>query len=98
MAGRDLDLAHPGVKVMTLQSSKGLEFPIVALAGFLDAPHPFVPPGAEPDEVTELMARERRTMFVGMTRAMRALLVITPATAPSELLQGFDPSLWNAGN
>src|SRR6266851_4694744 len=35
MAGYELDLARPGVKVLTLKSSKGLEFPIVALAGFL---------------------------------------------------------------
>ena len=35
MAGRELDLKQPGVKVITLKSSKGLEFPIVALAGFV---------------------------------------------------------------
>jgi len=34
-------------------------------------------------------------MFVGMTRAMRALLVVTPTDPTSPLLQGFDPTYWN---
>lgn len=32
-----------------------------------------------------------------MTRAMRALLVVVPATKPSVLLQDFDETLWNLG-
>jgi len=35
MEGRSLDLTRSGIKIPTLNSSKGLEFPIVALAGFL---------------------------------------------------------------
>lgn len=95
MEGRDLNLARPGIKVLTLNSSKGLEFPIVALAGFLASTYPVIPKGASEDEEAELLARERRTMFVGMTRAMRALLVVVPANPSSPLLDGFDPTYWN---
>ena len=95
MEGRDLNLTRPGIKVLTLNSSKGLEFPIVALAGFLTSIYPVIPRGASEDEQAELVARERRTMFVGMTRAMRALLVVVPANPGSELLEGFDPTYWN---
>src|SRR5260370_21107575 len=35
MPGQDLNLSRPGVKVLTLNSAKGLEFPIVALSGFI---------------------------------------------------------------
>lgn len=36
-------------------------------------------------------------MFVGMTRAMRALLVIVLESAQSPLLEGFEPEYWNMG-
>src|ERR1700680_1836605 len=37
MSGQELNLSQSGVKVLTLKSAKGLEFPIVALAGFSDS-------------------------------------------------------------
>jgi Superfamily I DNA and RNA helicases len=95
MSGRNLSLTNPGIKIITLKSSKGLEFPIVALAGFSPTNFPVIPPGAAREERAELLDRERRTMFVGMTRAMRALLVIIPQDARTPLLQGFDARYWN---
>ncbi len=98
MPGRDLDLTTRSVKVVTLKSAKGLEFPVVVLAGFLDGPYPALPNGLGLEEEAEALQRERRTMFVGMTRAMRALLVLPPAGRSSRLLQGFDARLWNVGS
>ncbi|BCL80112.1 DNA helicase [Ktedonobacteria bacterium brp13] len=95
MSGHDLDLAHSGVKIITLKSSKGLEFPIVALAGFTSSNYPAIPAEASTEEADETLTRERRTLFVGMTRAMRALLVVIPHEASSPLLQGFDATYWN---
>jgi superfamily I DNA/RNA helicase len=97
MSSKELDLNKQGVKVITLKAAKGLEFPIVAIAGFLDAAYPTIPKNTQEDETIEILARERRTLFVGMTRAMRALLIITPATGASSLLE-FDSQLWNLGN
>jgi superfamily I DNA/RNA helicase/mRNA-degrading endonuclease RelE of RelBE toxin-antitoxin system len=97
MSSRELDLNRQGVKVLTLKSAKGLEFPITVIAGFLDAPYPTIPKGTLEEEIAELLARERRTLFVGMTRAMRALLVLVPHETPSPLLQNFNPDLWNLG-
>ena len=95
MKGRELDLACPEVKVLTLNSSKGLEFPVVALAGFMHSRYAMVPDGELDEEQQEAVARERRIMFVGMTRAMRALLVVVPAGTQSPLLAGFDTTLWD---
>ncbi|GHO89187.1 UvrD-helicase domain-containing protein [Dictyobacter formicarum] len=95
MSGRELDLSRPGIKVITLKSSKGLEFPIVALAGFTSTNYPIIPADASDEQRAELLAGERRTLFVGMTRAMRALIVIIPQGATTPLLDGFDPKYWN---
>jgi superfamily I DNA/RNA helicase/mRNA-degrading endonuclease RelE of RelBE toxin-antitoxin system len=94
MPGRELDLEKPLVKVITLQSAKGLEFPVVAVAGFIGGLPQLGGKGAEAEETEEALARQRRTMFVAMTRAMRALLVLAP-DKPSPLFDGFDPLLWN---
>jgi superfamily I DNA/RNA helicase/mRNA-degrading endonuclease RelE of RelBE toxin-antitoxin system len=95
MTGQDLDLARRGIKVLTLKSAKGLEFPVVALAGFVGNQYPIRRSAMTDDDWLDALAKERRTMFVAMTRAMRALLVIAPASNPSPLLQGFDGQYWN---
>jgi superfamily I DNA/RNA helicase/mRNA-degrading endonuclease RelE of RelBE toxin-antitoxin system len=98
MTGRTLELNAKHAKVITLKSAKGLEFPIVALAGFLGSQYPMVPQGTQQLAVEEIMTRERRTMFVGMTRSMRALLVVAPKDSLSPLLDGFDSKYWNLGD
>ncbi|GCE08139.1 DNA helicase [Dictyobacter aurantiacus] len=96
MTGQELDLKRSCIKVITLRSAKGLEFPIVALAGFLDSAwHTTMPHTSSDEEREEYLSLERRTMFVGMTRAMRALLVVTPQDSTSPLMQGFDRQYWN---
>ena len=98
MRGAELNLSRPGVKVLTLNSAKGLEFPIVALAGFINSGwYGHMPTNVTEEEREEFLAIDRRTMFVGMTRAMRALLVTIPAETRSPLLQGFDAAYWNLG-
>ncbi|MCK6532027.1 MAG: UvrD-helicase domain-containing protein [Polyangiaceae bacterium] len=97
MAAKDLDVGAAEVKTLTLKSAKGLEFPIVALAGFLDGPFPMVPKGATDEVLKEIEERERRTLYVAMSRAMRALLIVEPAERKSTLLAGFDSTRWNLG-
>jgi superfamily I DNA/RNA helicase/mRNA-degrading endonuclease RelE of RelBE toxin-antitoxin system len=97
MPSNALDLTSQDVKVLTLKSAKGLEFPIVALAGFLNSVYPRREAGIGDEEWEEILARERRTLYVGMTRAMRALLVCAPADGSSPLLTGFTAPTWNLG-
>lgn len=96
MSGQYLDLERPCVKVLTLNSAKGLEFPIVALAGFHKVNkymRKLVYDTVEEQE--EALAMERRLLFVGMTRAMRALLIAIPAKSASPLMSDFDHHYWN---
>ena len=97
MSGRELDLSAREIKVITLMSAKGLEFPIVALAGFAHGPYPWRPATMPDDAFEETLGKERRVLYVAMTRAMRALLVAAPPQRSSSLFDGFDPAYWNLG-
>ncbi|WP_420449775.1 UvrD-helicase domain-containing protein [Candidatus Palauibacter sp.] len=94
---RNFEFDDNAVQVLPLHAAKGLEFPVVAVAGFIGSTYPDLPPGVDDDAHIDLLVRERRTIFVAATRAMRSLLVITPKGDDSMLFDGFDPTLWNTG-
>ena len=69
----DADVAGEGddvVKLMTLHKAKGLEFPKVWLPGVEEELLPY-----HRAETEEDIAEERRLFFVGVTRAMRQLVI-----------------------
>ncbi len=59
------------VQLMTLHSAKGLEFPLVFLAGVEEGLFPHSMSQQDPDRLEE----ERRLCYVGMTRAMKHLYI-----------------------
>ena len=73
-AFRRFDWAQPSVKLLTLHSAKGLEFPFVFVAGLQS-----LPLGDEPLEDAV------RLLYVAMTRATRELVL--SAHGPSPLVQ-----------
>ncbi len=64
------------VTLMTLHSAKGLEFPIVFLAGLEEETFPHVRSMADPQQMEE----ERRLCYVGLTRAMERLFLTAART------------------
>ena len=94
MPGRTIDLEKPVVKIITLQSSKGLEFPVVAVAGLLHASPLHTASDSPVEETAEALQVARRVLYVAMTRAMHALVVLTPSERPSGLYTGFDERYW----
>jgi DNA helicase II / ATP-dependent DNA helicase PcrA len=69
----DTDQFDPDARVtlMTLHAAKGLEFPMVFLAGLEEGLFPHSRTLNNPEELEE----ERRLCYVGMTRAMRELIL-----------------------
>jgi len=93
--GAELTLEESAVKVMTLHSAKGLEFPIVIVVGLKDWLLPRSRVGLTAEELEDEYQAYRRFLFVGFTRAMRALLVTYPVEKPSPFIEEFDPGLWH---
>ncbi len=69
------------VQLMTLHSAKGLEFPLVFMAGMEEGLFPHRKSVEEPGRLAE----ERRLCYVGMTRAMQQLYI---THAESRMLHG----------
>jgi len=99
----DTDQYDPAAQVtlMTLHAAKGLEFPLVFLAGMEEGLFPHSRTLMDPDGLEE----ERRLCYVGMTRAMDALVIsraryrrrygsdMPEASIPSRFLEEVPPHL-----
>ena len=99
----DTDQYDPEARVtlMTLHAAKGLEFPLVFLAGLEEGLFPHSRTLSDPDGLEE----ERRLCYVGMTRAMRTLILTRAhyrrrygndapeASIPSRFLEEVPPEL-----
>ncbi|MGA7295705.1 MAG: 3'-5' exonuclease, partial [Terriglobales bacterium] len=89
------------ITLMTLHAAKGLEFPLVVLAGMEEGLFPHSRTLIEPDQIEE----ERRLCYVGMTRAMDTLVLsravyrrrygtdMPEASVPSRFLEEVPPQL-----
>jgi len=92
---------HAQITLMTLHAAKGLEFPLVVLAGMEEVLFPHSRTMLEPDSIEE----ERRLCYVGMTRAMDTLILsravyrrrygtdMPEASVPSRFLEEVPPQL-----
>jgi hypothetical protein len=92
---------HAQITLMTLHAAKGLEFPLVVLAGMEEGLFPHSRTMLEPDSIEE----ERRLCYVGMTRAMDTLILsravyrrrygtdMPEASVPSRFLEEVPPKL-----
>lgn len=94
MSSSDLRLDADCVKVLSLHTSKGLEFPIVLVVDVHD--------GVLPRNVAHLPVEERlqerdkdvRLLYVGMSRAMKDLTLFAREGLASEFVHGLDEEFW----
>ncbi|MFP4193407.1 MAG: UvrD-helicase domain-containing protein [Desulfobacterales bacterium] len=64
------------VSLLTMHAAKGLEFPVVFIAGCEDGLIPYLPASLQRADTDE----ERRLFYVGVTRAMEELFLISAKT------------------
>jgi superfamily I DNA/RNA helicase/mRNA-degrading endonuclease RelE of RelBE toxin-antitoxin system len=82
----------PALKYTTFHSSKGLEFKVVFVVGVTDAL--FVPKDdgtLEGEELADYLERERRLLYVAMTRARDLLYLTYSRGQPSRFLERVPP-------
>lgn len=84
-------IQQPQVMVSTVHSAKGLEWPIVFVAGLTQGKFPSSKVDELVGDTAKMLDEERRILYVAMTRA-RQLLYLTSAFEPSRLVQSFDSS------
>jgi uncharacterized protein (TIGR00375 family) len=95
----ELEFRAERVALLTLHAAKGLEFPVVFIAGCEDGMIPFRRNGGDPADLAE----ERRLLYVGATRAREELILTyakrrtrfgrTADTAPSPFLRDVESDL-----
>lgn len=76
------------VKLLTMHSAKGLEFPVVFMADLRDGVIPYV--GSPETEASDL-SQERKLFYVSMTRASERLYMLHPKQDRSRFLRDLDP-------
>ena len=92
MTKESVDLRYDGIKVMTMHTAKGLQFPIVAVVGLEEGKLPFT--DVNNPEQREDTDRWRRVFFVACSRAMRRLLIVADKAKPSPFVKDFDKKRW----
>lgn len=95
MSSRNLRLDADCIKIMTMHTSKGLEFPIVALWDVIRGVLPREVQDLPTEERVEEELKDRRLFYVGCSRAMRHLAVLTTQDEESELIYDLQEEHWN---
>lgn len=94
ISGKKLDINKPSIKVLTIHSAKGLEFPFVVMVGLNQGLLPYLRPNLPLDEVPVALNEQRRLFYVGCSRAMRALMVCGSCLKPSEFIESLCLPHW----
>ena len=85
---RDFQVLENEVKLITMHSAKGLEFPVVFLVGLDDQYMPYISRDSDTRQEDEL--QERKLFYVSMTRAAERLYLLHPQRNRSRFLHDLD--------
>ena len=93
------DVLEERIKIMTIQSAKGLEFPVVFLLGLTNdvLPSRQGMQHMEPEEVKLFIEQQRSLCYVGMTRAAEDLYLVTVRGNESNFVRELEGKIrnWN---
>ncbi|MCM1983974.1 UvrD-helicase domain-containing protein [Lyngbya confervoides] len=88
-------LSDRWIKVMSVQDSKGLEFPFVVVAGLKEGIFPQNITSKNTHEAIQIKKQYQQLFYVACSRAKYRLLVCASTIRPSSLLKGINESYWN---
>ncbi len=94
VSGKKIDLKAPYIKVLTLHSAKGLEFPFVVVTGLESGNFPSFNSDLPNEEYSKIRDEQRRLFYVGCSRAMRSLMVCGSSSNPSEFIHNLTEPNW----
>jgi superfamily I DNA/RNA helicase len=87
----EFDIFENNVKLITLNSAKGLEFPVVFLVDLHEGELPRTLHTDDEDELEAELRAERRLLYVGMTRAAQRLFLVCERKRVSRFVEEIDP-------
>jgi len=87
----EFDILAENVKILTIHSAKGLEFPVVFLVGLHEGKLPRHMSSIDEEDQAMNLEQCRILMYVGMTRAAEVLYLVTSPRAPSRFMAEFEP-------
>lgn len=82
----EFDILEERVKILTIHSAKGLEFPVVFILGLHEGTLPHALRAMDDEEADLALERDRTVLYVGMTRAAEALYLVTSPDHPSRFI------------
>lgn len=85
----EFDFAEESIKLVTMHSIKGLEFKIVIIIGANSKILPYISNKNDLEDIEVIESRERKLLYVGMTRATERLY-ITCSKTPSKFIKDID--------
>jgi superfamily I DNA/RNA helicase/mRNA-degrading endonuclease RelE of RelBE toxin-antitoxin system len=93
--GRKFDLSADAIKILTMHSAKGLEFPMIVVCGFEDGTYPKREEFGDEAVYEERLREARRLLYVSMTRAMRGLMLMVPRECSYQALEELNRTHWH---
>lgn len=85
----EFDFANESIKLVTMHSIKGLEFKAVIIKGLNSKVMPYVSAANDIEDMEMVEERERKLLYVGMTRA-KEVLFMTSDGIPSKFIKNIE--------
>ena len=92
----EFSMAKPGVKIVNVYNTKGLEFTRVIIPQFVEGHYPYRFWTADAETMQQYIAKSRNLVYVAMSRAQYSLTITYSGSNGSRFLGEMDPTLYEA--
>ena len=92
----EFSMAKPGVKIVNVFNTKGLEFTRVIIPQFIEGNFPYNYWNPDPEEMQQYIAKSRNLVYVAMSRARYSLTITYSGDYGSRFIGEMDDSFYEA--